>query len=62
MEITQEMIDDAIKNCIWRQELCDIYICRGEVVPCSNVIDNGKCDTLIELFRGGKDGQDIIKD
>lgn len=56
MEITQEMIDDAIKNCIWRKEVHDIYICRGEVAPCVNVIDAGKCDTLKELFRGGKDG------
>ena len=54
MEITQEMIDDAIKNCIWRKEVHGVYICRGEVAPCSNVIDKGKCDTLIKLFRGGK--------
>lgn len=52
MEITQEMIDDAIENCIWRKEVHDVYVCRGEVAPCSNVIDNGKCDTLIKLFRG----------
>lgn len=55
MEITQEMIDDAIKNCIWRKEVHDVYICRGEVAPCSNVIDSGKCDTLKKLFRGGED-------
>ena len=54
MEITQEMIDDAIKNCIWRKELYGIYACRGEVAPCSRVIDSGKCDTLKKLFRGEK--------
>jgi len=58
MEITQEMIDDAIKNCVWRQKLGDVYICRGEMVlqgnvaPCSNVIEDGKCDPFIELFTG----------
>ena len=52
MKITQEEINDAIKNCIWRQELNGVSICRGEVTPCSNVIDSGKCDTLKELFRG----------
>ena len=56
MEITQEMIDDAIKNCIWRKELCGVYICRGEVTPCSHVIDKSKCDALIQLFRGESKG------
>lgn len=48
------MIDDAIKNCFWRKKLCDVYICRGKVTLCFNAIDKGKCDTLKELFRGGK--------
>lgn len=55
MEITQEMIDNAIKNCIWKQEIGDIYICRGEVAPCSKVIENSKCDVLKELFRGDEE-------
>ena len=55
MEITQEMIDDAIKNCIWREEVQDVYICKGEVAPCSNVIDKGKCDTFKTLFRGDEE-------
>ena len=52
MEITQEQIDDAIKNCIWRQEVGDIYICRGNVTTCSHAINKGKCDALKKLFRG----------
>lgn len=56
MEITQEMIDDAIKNCIWKKDICGVDICRGEVTPCIHVIDAGKCDVLIELFKGGKSG------
>lgn len=55
MGITQEMIDDAIKNCIWRQELNGVSICKGEVTPCWHVINNVKCDTLKELFRGKGD-------
>ena len=54
MEITQEMIDNAIENCIWRKEVYGIYVCRGEVAPCSNVIDSGKCVVLKELFRGSE--------
>ena len=57
MGITQEMIDDTIKNCIWRKEAYDVYICGSEIAPCSNVIKNGKCDVLKNLFRG-EDGND----
>lgn len=53
MEITQEQIDNAIENCILRNVVFNgVYICRGEVAPCFNVIDSGKCDVLKELFRG----------
>lgn len=51
MKITQEEINDAIKNCIWRQELNGVSICRGEVTPCWHVINKCKCDALKELFR-----------
>ncbi len=51
------MIDDTIKNCIWRKEAYDVYICGSEIAPCSNVIKNGKCDVLKNLFRG-EDGND----
>lgn len=54
MEITQEMIDDAIKNCDWRKEVGEFSICRGEVLVCSHVINSGKCDALKKLFRGDK--------
>ena len=58
MEITQEMIDNAIKNCIWRMKVHDVYICRGVLAPCSKVLNNGKCDTLRELFRGENGNDD----
>lgn len=62
MEITQEMIDDAIKNCKWLSQNRGFGtaipdICSGACLPCSKVIDRGQCDTLIELFRGKKMGE-----
>ena len=52
-EITKEMIDKAIKDCFWRKDVCGVDVCNGMLTPCASVIELGKCDTLIELFRGG---------
>lgn len=54
--MTQKDIDDAIKNCRWKSQNRGLGrliedICTGECLPCSKVIENGKCDTLIELFK-----------
>ena len=49
--ITQEQINKAIQNCIWRQEVGEVYICRGDVCPCEKHIAEGRCITLIELFN-----------
>ena len=53
MAVTQEQIDDTIKNCPYKMRLYDIDVCRVDVYPCERVIDSGQCDTLIKLFRGG---------
>lgn len=29
--ITQEQINNAIQNCIWRQEIGGVYICRNRI-------------------------------
>lgn len=52
----QEDIDNAIKNCIWLSQNRGFGnlipdICTGKCLPCQKVIENGKCDTLIKLFR-----------
>lgn len=51
-EITEQQINDAVKNCKWRQEFCGIDICAGEVSPCVRIIEQGKCVTLMELISG----------
>ena len=48
--LTDKDIQDAIKNCEWRKELHDIWICTGDIVPCLKHIDDGGCDTLKKLF------------
>lgn len=50
MAVTQEQIDEAIKNCYWRKDLGGVDVCRGELTPCTRVIEKGNCDTLKELF------------
>lgn len=54
-EITQKQIDDAIANCKWRQEVYGVSVCRGDCNICSRLIEDGRCDTLIKLFRGGEE-------
>ena len=62
--MTQEQIDNAIKNCIWLSQnrgfgtlISDV--CTGECLPCYKVIESGKCDTLIQLFRNNKENENI---
>ena len=43
-------IKNLITDCYWKQDIDGIPICRGMVLPCEKVIDNGQCDTLIEYF------------
>ena len=56
--MTDKEIRHAIKTCIWRHDALkgkdrsDRYvICKGLCEPCLKVIDDGRCDTLIELFK-----------
>ena len=56
--MTQEQIDEAIKNCRWLSQNRGLGnqipdICSGECLPCAKVIESGKCETLIELFGKG---------
>jgi len=53
--MTQEQIDQAIKQCEWRQKFGDTYICRGMCLPCQRVIEKGECPTLKELFSAEKE-------
>ena len=49
--MTQKEINEAIQTCYWRLMFDGIAICRGDCAPCSRLIEQGKCDTLIELFE-----------
>ncbi len=54
--MTQKHIDDAIKNCRWKSQNRGLGrliedVCTSQCLPCPVVIDNGKCETLIELFK-----------
>lgn len=56
-EITQEAIDRAIKECYWRKDIGGVSVCSGMLAPCSRIIENGQCDTLISLYRGREDSE-----
>lgn len=49
--IKQEDIDKAIKECYWRKDIGGVNVCSGMLAPCSRTIENGQCDTLINLYR-----------
>ena len=55
--ITDEQINEAIENCIWRKKTYDVYICMGDIAPCTKHINDGLCFTLKELF--GREGADM---
>ena len=46
-------LDVVIRNCMWRQDMDGISICKGELAPCLKVIESFKCDTLKEYFGKG---------
>lgn len=48
--MTQKEINEAIETCYWRQIVHGIAICRGDCAPCMRIIDQGKCDTLKQIF------------
>ena len=60
-EITDEMIQEAIKKCSWRKGVHGVNICAGNCGVCSVEIERGRCDALRELFgkareEGNKEG------
>lgn len=61
-DISEDMIKEAIDNCMW---LSDNNwsgnlikgICTGMCAPCQKCIDSGRCPTLKELFNKEDDGK-----
>lgn len=63
--MTEKQIKSAIRKCHWRDDCMNgkhrdmrAVICRGLCLPCLKVIDDGKCDTLIELFKAESEGDE----
>lgn len=52
MNISNDMIDKAIKECQWRNTEMGVAICNGNINLCSLEIEHGKCETLRQLFNG----------
>lgn len=46
-----QKVQEAVKNCMWRNDEFGVDICKGDLALCRHIIDRGKCDTLIRLFR-----------
>lgn len=53
-KMTDKDIQEAINDCIWRMNVCGVWVCEGDVVPCEKHIHDGKCPTLIELYAKEK--------
>lgn len=53
-KLTEEMLQEAVKNCKWRQNFQGIDICTGDCAPCQRIIESGKCDTLRRLVAEHK--------
>lgn len=58
-ELTEKEINNAIKNCKWRQTSLGVPICGGNCNICAIEIERGRCDTLKKLFA--KSGNTKIK-
>ena len=50
MDIEQDQITQAIRNCEWRRCMQSVDVCAIEVAPCMKVIDKGKCEAMKKLF------------
>lgn len=50
-EITNEIIEQAIKECHWRMVVHGVDVCKGNSNVCAVEIDRGRCDTLRQLFQ-----------
>ena len=49
--ITNEMIEQAIKECHWRMVVHGVDVCVGNCGACAVEIERGRCNTLRQLFQ-----------
>lgn len=59
----EEKVKEAIQDCYWRKNIHGVSVCAAVLCPCIKVIEDGKCSTLIELFKNEQDNKpkSIIK-
>lgn len=56
MDLTDdEELVEVFTNCYFYQDIGGVSICRGCCAPCINVIEEGKCEALIEYFNKSKE-------
>lgn len=48
--MTEKELNEAIQTCHWRLMFDGIAICRGDCAPCSRLIEQGRCNTLKQIF------------
>lgn len=54
VEFDDKDIQRAFNECHFRQEYDGFDICQYQCAPCAKVIEDGKCDMLIDYFRKKK--------
>ena len=54
-----DILNNLIETCEWRNSTMDIPVCNSEIGVCAKIIESGKCPVLIKYF---KTGEKIIKD
>lgn len=59
MELTDEVINQAIKSCYWRKQVHGVPICVGVASPCILAIEHGHCNTLKALFKNVSMDKDV---
>ena len=53
----EEKAKEAIQDCYWRKNIHGVSVCAADLCPCIKVIEDGKCSTLIELFKNEQDNK-----
>lgn len=46
-----DILNDLIKNCVWRNDAMGIPVCEAEIAPCAKIIESGECPALIKHFK-----------
>lgn len=53
----EEKAKKAVQDCYWRKDIHGVSVCAADLCPCIKVIEDGKCSTLLELFKKEQDSK-----